>query len=58
LQLSPITAADKETYGFKTRNCPPVIEEMKAFEEGMINIIQNIEFKDTYCQFQQDLQCK
>ena len=28
---------------------------MKAFEEGMINIIQNIEFKDTYCPFQQDL---
>ena len=53
--MSPVTAAEKETSGFKTKNCQPVIEEMKAFEEGMIHIMQNIEFKDTNCQFQQDL---
>ena len=53
--LNPLTAADKETFGFKTKNCPPVVEEMKGFEEGMIRIIQNITFKRTQSQFQQDL---
>ena len=45
----------KETFGFKTKNCPPSIEELKTFEEGMINIIQNIKFKDTKFQFQKRL---
>ena len=49
--LNPVTAAEKETFGFKTRNCPPVVEEMKSFEEGMIHIIQNISFKDTQANF-------
>ena len=53
--LNPLTAADMETFGFKTKNCPPVVEEMKGFEEGMIRIIQNITFKETQSQFQQDL---
>lgn len=53
--LSPTTPADKNTFGFKSKNCPPSVEEMRAFEEGMINIIKNIEYKDVKCQFQQDL---
>ena len=53
--LNPVTAADKETFGFKTKNSPPAIAEMKHFEEGMINIIQNIEYRKVECQFQQDL---
>lgn len=53
--LSPTTPADKKTFGFKSKNCPPSVEEMRAFEEGMINIIKNIEYKDVKCQFQQDL---
>ena len=51
--LNPVTAAEKETFGFKTRNCPPVVEEMKSFEEGMIHIIQKISFKGTQSQFQE-----
>ena len=31
--LNPVTAAEKETLAFKTRNCQPVVEEMKSFEE-------------------------
>ena len=53
--LNTVTTADKETFGFKTKNCPPVVEEMKGFEEGMIRIIQNIVFKKTHSQFQQEL---
>ncbi|KAK3749995.1 hypothetical protein QZH41_000415 [Actinostola sp. cb2023] len=53
--LNPELTTVKENFGFKTRNCPPVIEEMKKFEDGMISIIQNINFQDVKCQFQQDL---
>ena len=53
--LNPTENADKETFGFKTKNCPPVIEEMKAFEEGMTKIISNISYKDIRCQFQREL---
>ena len=53
--LNPEQTAAKETFGFKTKNCPPAIEEMKAFEQGMITIIHNTKFKDIKCQFQSDL---
>ena len=53
--LNPEQSTAKETFGFKTKNSLPAIEEMKNFEEGMINIIQNIEFKDIKCQFQNSL---
>ena len=48
--LNPVTAADKETFSFKTKNSPPAIAEMKHFEEGMINIIQTIEYSKVECQ--------
>ena len=53
--INPVTAADKETFGFKTRNSTPAIEEIELFEEGMTKIIQNIAYKDVKCQFQQVL---
>ena len=40
--LNPVTVAEKETFGFKTKNCPPTIEDTRPFEEGMIKKIQNI----------------
>ena len=45
----------KETFGFKTKNCPPVIEELRKFEEGMIQIIQKVKFRKINCAFQNDL---
>ena len=42
----------KETFGFKTKNCPPVIEELRKFEEGMTQIIQKIKFRKINCEFQ------
>ena len=51
LNLNP----EKETFGFKTRNNPPVIEELKEFEDGMMKIIQKVKFKNIECQFQKDL---
>lgn len=48
-------AAEKETFGFKTKNCPPVIKELRNFEEGMTRIIQKVKFRKIECQFQKGL---
>ena len=53
--LNPNQQSAKENFGFKTRNNPPVIEELKAFEDGMTKIIQKVKFKNIKCQFQNDL---
>ena len=53
--LNPVTAAEKETFGFKTKNCPPTIKETRPFEEGMIKMIQNITYKAVKCKFQRAL---
>ena len=47
--------AEKETYGFKSRNSPPQINDLIPFEEGMAKLAQNIKFKDTKCSFQSQL---
>jgi hypothetical protein len=46
--LYPETKTDEsEKFGFNTRKTPPVINELKEFEEKMINAIQNVEFEST-----------
>lgn len=53
--LNPNQHSEKQNFGFKTRNNPPVIEELKEFEDGMRKIIQKVKFKHIECQFQKDL---
>ena len=53
--LNPTESSAKETYGFKSRNSPPRISELIPFEDGMLNLKQNIEFKDVKCNFQNQL---
>ena len=36
---------EKETFGFKTRKCPPQCEEMKHFEKDVMNIVKNLELR-------------
>ena len=44
--LTPNTTQDrKQTFGFKSNNSPPAIEELKKFEECMLNLVSNITFK-------------
>lgn len=44
--LNPIQAPScKETYGFNSTKNPPPIDELKEFEDGMLNIIQSTKFK-------------
>ena len=43
--LNPETnVSKKETYGFKSSKTPPVIDEMRVFENRMADLIQNTEF--------------
>ena len=49
------TKDNKETYGFKSRNTPPAIQELREFENGMINLIQSVEFKQVKNNFQNKL---
>ncbi len=45
----------KETYGFKSNRCPPIVKELEHFENKMMDLIQNIEFKDKTNDFQNKL---
>ena len=36
----------KDYFGFNSLAFPPIITEMKIFEDKMLELIQNIEFKD------------
>ena len=46
----------KDTYGFKSKNSPPKVNELIPFEEGMLDLIRNIKFKDdTKSNFQRKL---
>ena len=45
--LNPeIKGETKETYGFKSSKSPPRIHELKEFEDGILGLVQNIEFKN------------
>ena len=45
----------KPTYGIKSRNTPPQVEEMTKFEEDLLKVIENIEFRNVKCKFQSKL---
>ena len=35
----------KQRYGFKSRKCPPQIEELNRFESDMLKMVQNVRFR-------------
>ena len=44
--LHPETKSnDKETYGFNSTKTPPIIDEMKKFEEDVLRIIEGNKFR-------------
>ena len=53
--LNPTESTTKETYGFKSPNSPLRVNELIPFEDGMLNLIQNIQFKDVKCKFQNQM---
>ena len=45
----------KETFGFKTANCAPPHADLKEFEDRILSLVQNIEFRNNTSEFQQKL---
>ena len=42
-------------YEFNSRSCPPHIDELKPFEDNMVKLIENVEFKRSHDRFQNTL---
>ena len=45
----------KETFGFRTRKCPPRVEELEAFEDDLLRLIENVQFRKTKNDLQERL---
>ena len=46
---------ESENYGFRTRKYPPVVKELAYFENDLITMMQEIEFKNNKNSFQKKL---
>ena len=46
---------NRKTYGFKSLKCPPAVTEMKNFENELLLMIKNIEFRNVKNYFQEKL---
>ena len=46
---------ENEKYGMKSWKCPPLIEELKPFEEDMLKLIEGLEFTTPNDDFQRTL---
>ena len=53
--LGKLESTEKETYGFKSRNCPPIVGEVANFEHDLMMMIKNIQFTNIKNDFQTKL---
>jgi hypothetical protein len=47
---------NSDKFGFRSRKCPPVIADMKHFENDVFSMVNSIEFRKISDPFQQQLQ--
>ena len=50
-----LKSSDKGNYGFKTVKCPSSVKELVPFENDMMDMIKNLEFKRVNNEFQSNL---
>ena len=50
-----LKSSDKDSYSFKTVNCPSSVKELAPFENDVMNVIKNLEFKKVNSEFQSNL---
>ena len=43
--LGKLGPNEKETFGFKSHNCPPFVNELAEFESDLLTMVHNIEFR-------------
>ena len=53
--LGNLHSSDKITAGFKSRNCPPIVQELENFENELMLLIKNIEFRKVNNSFESQL---
>ena len=53
--LGKLKGSDKDNYGFKTVKCPSSVKELVPFENDMMDMIKDLEFKRVKNEFQSKL---
>ena len=53
--LGKLKSSDKDNYGFKAVKCPSSVKELVPFENDMMGMIKNLEFKRVNSEFQSNL---
>ena len=53
--LGKLESTNKETFGFCSRKCPPAVEELTNFENDLMLMIKNIQFRHINSTFQEQL---
>ena len=46
----------QDNFGFKSRKCPPQVEELEPFENDLLRMVESVEFKRTTDSFQRRLE--
>ena len=53
--LGKLDSTRKETHGFNSCKCPPVVDELSDFERELMLLVNNIEFRNTKNNFRKNL---
>ena len=53
--LGKLESTNKETFGFHSRKCPPAVEKLTNFENDLMLMIKNIQFRHINSTFQEQL---
>ena len=53
--LGKLSNSTKESYGFKSKKCPPVVKEMSNFGEDLRLMIKNLEYREVKNSFSKKL---
>ena len=53
--LGKLKSSDKDNYGFKRMKCPSPVKALVSFENDMMDMIKNLEFKRVNNEFQSNL---
>ena len=53
--LGKLKSSDKDSYGFKTFKCPSSVKKLVPFENDMMDMIKNLEFKRDNNEIQSNL---
>ena len=53
--LGKLESTNKESFGFRSRKCPPTVEELINFENDLMLMLKNIQFRHINSTFQEQL---